>query len=185
MKIKKLIPWMIVLAFALVIFCLNRYNTNKRRMIALDSLRSNIIGYVFSGTYGDDPTQSTYKYTFTFTNEDTLTVKYNSKDWQGKNNTVVTQDFGYKISVKGDEFMLKVGKPKNEVSFLYEATKLAPSNGVFMLTDHSIDGEGIYNSVSYLKMYMGDSKFDSVSLHLKTPEVGTKQIMRPSDVRLG
>ncbi len=183
-KKAKLIPLAVVLILALALFCVNRYNTNKRRQIALDSIRSNIIGYVFSGTYEEDPLQPIFKYTFTFTDEETLTVKYNSKDWQGKNLNTATQDFGYKISVKGNEFVLKVGKPKNELSTWYDATRLAPSEGTFMLFDYSFEGEGVHNAVTHLKMSMDGSKFDYVYLDLKTPEIGTKQIMLPSDVRL-
>ncbi|MBQ1263992.1 MAG: hypothetical protein IIY04_01065, partial [Oscillospiraceae bacterium] len=73
-------PLVIVLVLALALFCVNRYNTGKRRQIALESLRSNIIGYVFSGTYDKGPLEMKFKYTFTFTDEDTLTVKYLSKD---------------------------------------------------------------------------------------------------------
>ncbi|MBQ1263991.1 MAG: hypothetical protein IIY04_01060 [Oscillospiraceae bacterium] len=64
-------------------------------------------------------------------------------------------------------------------------TRLAPSEGTFMLYDYSYEGEGVYNAVTSLKMSMDGSKFDYVYLDLKTPETGTKQIMRPGDVRLG
>lgn len=185
-KKAKLIPWIIVAILFAALFCVNRYNTHKRHSMALETIRAGVINYVFSGTYEAD--HLNYKYTFTFVDENTVTVKRDAKDRNGKRTgDIIVQDFGYRIVTSGDSFKLKVGRAKNKISSVYGATKLGPSEGTFLLTDYSYEGEGVHRAIHGISMQMkgsGYTSFDKFILDLKTPNQGSKTIRLPGDIRL-
>ena len=185
-KKSKLIPLLIVVILFAALFCVNRYNVHKRHSMALETIRAGVINYVFSGTYEDD--YLNYKYTFTFVDENTVTVKRDARDHNGKRTgDIIVQDFEYRIVTSGDSFKLKVGKAKNEISIVYRVAKLGPSEGTFLLTDYSYEGEGVHRAIYGINMQMkgsGYTSLDTFLLDLKTPDRGSKTILLPGDIRL-
>ncbi len=190
MKGKKLlIPLIIVAVLVLVagFFFMNSSGgislfTSEKEKMALETIRSNIIGYVFAGE--TDSEYSKYRYVFTFTDEDTVTVEESSWNKVGDpNRQYLVQDFAYTITVEDDEFILNVGKPKNEINSIFKVARFTFCVGTFVLTDHSVTDEGCYKSILGIGMNDGKTIPEAhLYLDLTHPVIGSKMIKLPSDI---